>query len=366
MSAARSSQPRPSPSPDAAMTRVDYEDDIPQGAALRMALSSRATTMPLRIITFNIRYATGSPVLGERPWSIRCPKLTTQLNFITAGHDSPFICLQECLNSQIHDIQEHLGDAWSHIGRGRGDTETSGEFSPIFYRSASWKCERNETRWLSKTPEKPSRGWDAVLNRIVTMGEFSHKATGTRVVVMSTHFDHIGVKARKHSAELLIKFAKEWSVGGTGPEASVALVGGDFNSTPGEGAYQLMTAPGSGMSDMSDLVPESKHYGNHITYTSFGEAREVPKRIDFLFIQEPRTPRLTLMQRLVRGKARGIYEVKLATVESQVTGSAKTSRSSEKRARVLMNKTLSSTDMTGNSSMRVSLARQSWARWVVL
>lgn len=248
--------------------------------------------MPLRMVSYNIRYATQNPVLGERPWDVRCPKLCTQLKFISAGHESPFICLQESLYSQIIDIQSYLGPAWSHIGRGRGEGETDGEFSPVFYRSDFWNCERSETRWLSQTPWKPSRGWDAVLNRIVTMGEFSHKVTGTRVIVMSTHFDHIGVKAREHSAELLIEFAKEWGRSGQ-VRPSVVLIGGDFNSTPEDGAYRTMTAPGSGMSDISSLIPESEHYGNHLTYTSFGEPREVPKRIDFLFIQEPRTAVIT-------------------------------------------------------------------------
>jgi endonuclease/exonuclease/phosphatase family metal-dependent hydrolase len=103
-------------------------------------------------------------------------------------------------------------------------------------------------------------------------------------------FDHIGVKARENSAKLLIKFAKEWMQspddGHVGPTA--VLIGGDFNSDPTDGAYKLMTAKGSGMSDVADLVPEREHYGNYITYTSFGEPGEVPKRIDFLFIKEPR------------------------------------------------------------------------------
>lgn len=276
------------------MTRVSNQSELgvlPSSSSLRLHITSHSTTMPLRVITYNVRYATGSPALGERPWDVRCPKLCTQLNFITAGHESPFICLQECLYPQIKDIQANLGASWSHVGRGRGEGERDGEFSPIFYRSEVWACERSETKWLSKTPEKPSRGWDAVLNRIVTMGEFTHKLTGTRVIVMSTHFDHLGVKAREHSAKLLIQFAKDWK-NEKATEPSVVLVGGDFNSEPSDGAYKAMTAPDSGMSDIQDLVPEGKHYGNHVTYTSFGEAREVPKRIDFLFIQEPRTAQI--------------------------------------------------------------------------
>lgn len=248
--------------------------------------------MPLRAVSYNIRYATQNPVLGERPWEIRFPKLCTQLRFITAGQESPFICLQEALYSQVIDIQANLGPSWSHIGRGRGEGETDGEFSPIFYRSDTWSCIRSETRWLSKTPSKPSQGWDAVLNRIVTMGEFTHKASSTRVIVMSTHFDHIGVKARQHSAELLIEFAREWGRDSE-IQPSVVFVGGDFNSTPDDGAYKTMTAPGSGMSDISSLLPLEKHYGNHLTYTSFGEPTEWPKRIDFLFLQEPRTAVVT-------------------------------------------------------------------------
>lgn len=272
-------------------TEQMHVGNIASESSLKMDISSRGSSMPLRMVTFNIRYATDDPVLGERPWSVRCPKLCAQLQFITEGHESPFLSLQEALYSQVKDIQSHLGDSWSHIGRGRGQGETDGEFSPIFYRSDSWKLERSETRWLSETPGKPSKGWDAVLNRIVTMGEFSHKRTGTRVVVMSTHFDHVGVEARQNSAKLLIKFAKEWTQG-RDEEPSAVLIGGDFNSTPDDAAYKTITAPGSGMSDISDLVPESKRYGNTLTYTSFGEPTEWPQRIDFLFIQEPRTARI--------------------------------------------------------------------------
>lgn len=52
-----------------------------------------------------------------------------------------------------------------------------------------------------------------------------------------------------------------------------------------------MTASGSGMLDISDLVPEERRYGNTITYTGFAPD-EPPDRIDFLFIQEPRTAKV--------------------------------------------------------------------------
>lgn len=276
------------------MTRLD---DIPATSSLRMDVSSvtRPTRMPLRIISFNIRFANEHPEPGEHLWALRGPRLVNQLNFITAGHESPFICLQECLYEQIEDIQTRLGDDWGHVFRGRGTGEKDGEACPIFYRKSTWRLDHTETRWLSETPDRPSRGWDAALNRIVTMGRFSHLLTGTRVIVMCTHFDHLGVEARRQSAKLLIKFAREWSSvdnPSMPPSPAAVLVAGDFNSPSDDGAYQEMTAPGSGMTDVSTLVAASKHYGNTITYTSFGEPAYWPMRIDYLFIQRPNSARI--------------------------------------------------------------------------
>ncbi|KOS17248.1 Uncharacterized protein ESCO_006404 [Escovopsis weberi] len=256
-----------------------------------VAAAAARNYMHMRIVTLNIRYATTSPTAGEHVWSIRCPKLCAQLDFVTAGRDNAFVCLQEVLASQLADIQHRLGASWAHIGRGRDDGRSAGEHSPVFYRPDVWRCEAHETRWLSESPDTPSRGWDAALPRIVTIGRFAHRQTGSRLVVMSTHFDHLGVEARKNSARLLIQFAAESSrpAASDQQEPSAVLVGGDFNSTTQDGAYRIMIAPGSSMSDLADLVPLQRHYGNHLTYTSFGEPEEWPQRIDFLFVHEPRT-----------------------------------------------------------------------------
>ncbi|EGX91476.1 endonuclease/exonuclease/phosphatase [Cordyceps militaris CM01] len=267
------------------------QQPIPTDSSLHVAIDAQGTTttntitMPLRLLSYNVRYDNPHPITGEQPWRVRGPKLATQLRFLTEGHDNAFLCLQECLRSQVDDIQARLGAGWAHIGRGRDARATDGEFSPVYYRAAVWNCTHTETRWLSETPHTPSRGWDAALNRIVTIGEFTHRARGTKVVVMSTHFDHVGVRARENSARLLIAIAREWS---GRAEGAAVLVGGDFNSTPDDGAYKVMVAEGSGMSDISDLVAPEDRYGNHLTYTSFGEPGEGPQRIDFLFIQEPR------------------------------------------------------------------------------
>lgn len=249
--------------------------------------AEKPQTIPLRIITYNVRYATSQPVAHERLWRERCPLLCAQLNFITTGHPSAFICLQEPLAGQIDDIQAHLGDGWSHIGSGRDDGRREGEFCPVFYQNATWRCEGAQTYWLSETPDKPSRGWDAALPRVVTVGSFTHRAHGGRVVVMCTHFDHVGEVARQKSAELILNLARRAGKGGASPAADAVLLAGDFNSEPDDMAYRTMVAEGSGMVDLRDAVPPAARYGNDLTYTTFGEPEWWPSRIDFLFLGVP-------------------------------------------------------------------------------
>lgn len=255
-----------------------------------MGTFSLETALYLRIISFNIRYATTKRDKGEEPWAVRCPRICNQLAFNVVGRSS-FICLQEVLYSQLLDIQDHLGPNWAHIGIGRENGKTAGEFSPIFYDTNTWRCERSKTFWLSETPEKPSRGWDAVLERIVTMGSFQHKQTGARVIVMDTHFDHIGVKAREESSKLILKLAESWINEGdddeNGPRPT-AFLAGDFNSTPEDKGYRTITGPESGMKDIFTLVPSQERYGNEHTYTSFGDPDKKPTRIDFLFAKDTR------------------------------------------------------------------------------
>lgn len=274
---------------------TDYEvhqtASDPSTPLYKMGTHDLEETMPFRIITFNIRYATTTPVAGEELWKVRCPKLCTQLRFAVAGHPAAFVCLQEALVNQVEDVQAEMGPSWAHIGVGRDDGVAAGEFSPVFYNADVWTCERTRTYWLSPTPEVPSRGWDAALPRIVTMGQFRHKqGAGTRVVVLSTHFDHRGITAREESARLILKLTDAWvgeEVRGQGRRAATppVFLGGDFNSKPSDQAYQTMTGPG-GMTDIATTIPKEHRYGNELTYSSFDQPDQVPKRIDFLFVKD--------------------------------------------------------------------------------
>ncbi|EGY23246.1 hypothetical protein HYQ45_001976 [Verticillium longisporum] len=254
---------------------------------------SSGEALPVRVVTFNVRYAAPRPMPNEKSWQVRCPKICTQLDFITRGHDSPFLCLQEVLYPQLLDIQAGLGEGWGYVGIGRDDGDRLGELSPVFYRVDTWKCEVFKNYWLSETPDRPSKGWDAALPRIVTVGEFVHKRTGQRAVVMSTHFDHLGVVAREQSAKLILRIAAQWAEERASSPPAAVILGGDFNSNPSDNAYKSMVAKGSGMADAHALVPAEKRYGNELTYTSFDEPDQQAVRIDFIFVKVPSDVKVT-------------------------------------------------------------------------
>lgn len=102
-----------------------------------------------------------------------------QLHAATHG----IIALQEVLHGQLLDLHsmlnEHSPDEkWKYIGVGRDDGKTKGEYSPIFYNSEIHELISWRYFWLSETPDKPGKGWDASSVRICTVGRFGFKISG--------------------------------------------------------------------------------------------------------------------------------------------------------------------------------------------
>ena len=252
--------------------------------------SSEAQSLRMRIITHNIRYATKAPFKGEERWPIRCPRLCSQLVFNALNDPATFICLQEVLHSQLLDILNSLNESadfngqWDYIGVGREDGKRAGEYSPIFYRPSIWELRKFDTLWLSETPRTPSKGWDAASTRIVTIGQFEHRKTRQKIMVMSTHLDDQGVKSRQESVKIILEVIQlETEL----DSHDIILVAGDFNSPPDDGAYKLMTSPEhSYMEDVGLMIPKERRYGNEMTFTSFGHVDANPTRIDFIFARK--------------------------------------------------------------------------------
>ncbi|MCJ1402429.1 hypothetical protein MMC11_005649 [Xylographa trunciseda] len=241
---------------------------------------------PVRVLTHNIRYATQSPFKGEELWPIRKPRLVNELSFHTLNSPEAFICLQEVLHEQLLDISSLLSEnngEWNYIGVGRDDGKQAGEYSPIFYRPAIWKLLDFKTVWLSETPRKPSKSWDAASTRILTVGKFQHQQTKMELIAMNTHLDDQGSKSRLEAAKIIAAEVHEMSHQ-VGRADLATFLAGDFNSETNMEAYRYL-ADHSPMFDVHDLVPSPLRYGHTNTFTGFGHEVLPLKRIDFVFIK---------------------------------------------------------------------------------
>jgi len=244
--------------------------------------------LTLRIISHNVRYATKNLGPGERPWEERLPLVLKQLKFHTRYASHSLLCLQEVLHSQLQGLLDGLRqDAadWTSIGVGREDGKEDGEYSPILYRSSIWELQKRHTFWLSETPDRPSKGWDAANVRLATLGLFKDRSTGQQLVAINTHFDHRGTVARHESARLIVQEARKWTAG---PQRHPVVLAGDMNSTEDQEAYKVLSSSDSRMMDMLHMCGSSQTYGYSNTWTGFdGNGNgEGLKRIDFVFLSE--------------------------------------------------------------------------------
>lgn len=249
-----------------------------------------SSELPVRVLTHNIRYATSSPFKGELPWDQRKQLLLNELEYHTRHVSDAFICLQEVLYKQLQDIRAGLhpfttssAPDWAFIGVGRDDGHEAGEYSPIFYRPSVWNLLAWETVWLSKTPSKPSKSWDAASIRIVTIGVFTHRASGNTVLAMNTHLDDQGSRSRLEAARIIRAKIHEYRQGNFGALIGGTFVAGDLNSQEYQEAYLDFTGSGD-LQDTFKLVDPSRRYGNHDTFTGFGYEKEPPTRIDYVLL----------------------------------------------------------------------------------
>jgi endonuclease/exonuclease/phosphatase family metal-dependent hydrolase len=225
-------------------------------------------------------------VEGEVNWEERRNLVISHLLFNTRYVPEAFIGLQEVYLNQLEDILDGLNSDtakdWSYIGVGPIDGKKAGEFSPILYRKETYTLLNFTNVWLSETPDRPSKGWDAPYwNRILTIGEFKHKRSGRNLVVMNTHLDDQGVVARRKSAEIIVDRAN--ALLSTGRYEGVLLTG-DFNSEQSEDSYGIIqrgeTSPFLDIAMTYD-VGDMRRQGHQNTYTGFDW---IPlKRIDYLF-----------------------------------------------------------------------------------
>ncbi len=167
-----------------------------------------AADAPLNIITYNIRNDNAGDK-GPRNWPERKDKVAAYL----LAHKASIIGLQEVKHNQLLDMDKALPEH-SHVGAGRDDGKTAGEYSPIFFNRTIWKLdpEENGTFWLSDTPDDvATRTWGNSHNRICSWARLigiKGPGKGIAIYIYNTHWDHRSQPSRVKSGELMLKRIK--------------------------------------------------------------------------------------------------------------------------------------------------------------
>jgi len=227
----------------------------------------------INVMTFNIRYANPRDSLNY--WDYRKENLASMLYYYEAD-----ICgMQEALIGQINDLKALLPE-YDYLGKGRGDGKEEGEFSPVFYRRDKFIVLGMNTFWLSLTPDTPSKGWDANLNRIVTWAKLKTVKKKSVFYIFNTHFDHLGPIARRESAVLLLRKIKE--IAGD----NRTIVTGDFNATPLEEPIQVLMDSGNPdhLND-TEYLSLQPHFGTYSTFNNFEFKEQAGRHIDYIFLK---------------------------------------------------------------------------------
>ncbi len=225
-------------------------------------------------MTYNIRLDLASD--GENAW----PHRRTALTALVAYQAPDFVGMQEVLQHQKQAVEADL-PAYQFVGVARDDGKEKGEYSPLGFRRDRFALVGSGTFWLSPTPDMPSKGWDAALPRIATWARLKDRTAKRSLLVVNTHFDHIGEIARQESARQI----RGW-IDGQRKAGETAVLMGDFNSPATSNPYAAIIEPGLGALRDSRIISRTPHYGPLGTFTAFKIAQMEPSPIDHIFVTD--------------------------------------------------------------------------------
>jgi len=232
---------------------------------------------PLRVMSFNIRYGTAKD--GPNHWDLRKEFVVETIQ----AFKPDLLGTQETLGFQRDFLAKNLPE-YTVLGVGRDDGAEKGEMMAIYIRKARFDIIASGHFWLSETPDViGSKSWDTSLPRMATWADLKDKKgpDGPQIRWFNTHFDHMGIEARKQSARLLRERAAEETDKGV-------IITGDFNSIEGSDAYRNLFGPNDGREspvvDTFRALPKEKQRRDDVaTFSGFkGGGPRKGGRIDWI------------------------------------------------------------------------------------
>ena len=224
-----------------------------------------AQTSELKVMSYNIRLSSAKD--GTNSWMYRCPATLEMLE----DQQPDVFGVQEALGDQIRFLEEFTKD-YDCVGVGRDDGRKKGEYMSIFWNKKTVKMLKWGTFWLSETPEKPSKGWDAACFRTATWALMRDKRTGKKFYFVNTHLDHVGVEARRNGLDLIVDRIAEIN-----KEGLPMILAGDFNMKPSAPELKELDAR------MKSARKVALKTDSHNTYNGWGKAK-ADDVIDYIYI----------------------------------------------------------------------------------
>ena len=219
----------------------------------------------LKVMSYNIRMGVAKD--GTNSWEYRYPATAMMLK----DQMPDVFGVQEAFNFQIKFIEENFTD-YDSFGVGRDNGKSEGEFMSIFWNKKTVKMIKGGTFWLSETPEKPSKGWDAACKRTATWALMKDKNTGKLFYFVNTHLDHRGAEARRKGLELIVSRIDEIN-----PKGYPMILTGDFNIKPDN---EALVGLEQRMQSARKIAPKTD---NNATFNNWGKAKS-DMVIDYIYV----------------------------------------------------------------------------------
>ena len=221
----------------------------------------------MRIMSFNIRCTN----VGKDSWEDRIGIVSQTI--IESEADS--VGVQEATPEWMAALNETIGDMYAYVGVGRDDGDNEGEYSAIFYLKGKYNVVDSGTFWLSETPDKVSFGWDAACRRVCTWVVLQNKETAEKYVHINSHFDHVGISARKNSVDMIVNKAKEYT------DLPVVFTA-DMNVVQGSDNYKQFVESGV----LRDTKFDTANTMDYCTYHDTKPQNHKGDVIDYVMINE--------------------------------------------------------------------------------
>lgn len=232
-----------------------------------------ACAQSLNVASYNVRLLTDADYKSGNGWSQRVDCLCDVIRF----SDFDIFGAQEVKYEQLSDMLYRLQD-YDYVGVGRDDGAQGGEYSPVFYKKERFTLLDSGTFWLSETPDKVSKGWDARHKRVCSWGYFKDKVSRKKFWFFNLHMDHIGIVARRESAKLVVARIAEMC----GKNASVVLTG-DFNVAQDNEIYGIFADCGF-LKDSYEVA--EFRFAPTGTFNSFKPQNFTTRRIDHIWVSD--------------------------------------------------------------------------------